>query len=224
MIVNNTIYNPTGSRAAIQVAQGANDNIVFNNILFAPQSTGMEIQTVTRPGPRLQLRVVSTPVEPPRRTSRTRLQPPCSSAPRAATCAWSRPPPGGRPRHCEHGGRHGTGDRCAGRGATRRRGDRHRRVRAGRPHAAGNGRHAGGGAGGTQGGGAGGATGSGGSKGTGGHVGGADASSNDAASMPAAVSGGCGCRTGRPGGGLLASILTALALATRARRRSTRAL
>ena len=47
VVVNNTVYNPTGSRSAIQVAQGANDNIVFNNILFAPQSTGMEIQTVT---------------------------------------------------------------------------------------------------------------------------------------------------------------------------------
>ncbi|HET6149726.1 MAG TPA: right-handed parallel beta-helix repeat-containing protein [Polyangia bacterium] len=46
LIVNNTVYNPTGSRAAIQVASGANDNIIFNNILYA-QTTGLEIQTVT---------------------------------------------------------------------------------------------------------------------------------------------------------------------------------
>ena len=47
LIVNNTVYNPTGSRAAIQVADGANNNVVFNNILVCAQSTGMEIQTVT---------------------------------------------------------------------------------------------------------------------------------------------------------------------------------
>jgi parallel beta-helix repeat protein len=46
LIVNNTIFNPTGSRAALQVASGANNNVVFNNILIA-QATGLEIQTVT---------------------------------------------------------------------------------------------------------------------------------------------------------------------------------
>jgi MYXO-CTERM domain-containing protein len=46
LIVNNTVYNPTGSRAAIQVASGANDNLIFNNIGYA-QATGLEIQTVT---------------------------------------------------------------------------------------------------------------------------------------------------------------------------------
>ena len=46
LIVNNTIYNPGGSRAALQVANGANNNIVFNNILYA-QAIGLEVQTVT---------------------------------------------------------------------------------------------------------------------------------------------------------------------------------
>ncbi|HVR63600.1 MAG TPA: right-handed parallel beta-helix repeat-containing protein [Polyangia bacterium] len=46
LIVNNTIYNPGGSRAALQVANGANNNVVFNNILYA-QAIGLEIQTVT---------------------------------------------------------------------------------------------------------------------------------------------------------------------------------
>ena len=46
LIVNNTIYDPTGSRAAIQVADGANDNVVFNNILVA-QGTAFEVQAAT---------------------------------------------------------------------------------------------------------------------------------------------------------------------------------
>jgi MYXO-CTERM domain-containing protein len=46
VIVNNTIFNPAGSRAALQVADGANNNVVFNNILYA-QAIGLEIQTVT---------------------------------------------------------------------------------------------------------------------------------------------------------------------------------
>jgi MYXO-CTERM domain-containing protein len=46
LIVNNTIYNPNASRAALQVANGANDNVVFNNILYA-KAMGLEIQTVT---------------------------------------------------------------------------------------------------------------------------------------------------------------------------------
>jgi MYXO-CTERM domain-containing protein len=46
VIVNNTIFNPAGSRAALQVADGANNNVVFNNILYA-QGAGLEIQTVT---------------------------------------------------------------------------------------------------------------------------------------------------------------------------------
>jgi parallel beta-helix repeat protein len=46
LVVNNTIYDPAGSRAAIQVADGANDNIVFNNILVA-QGTAFEVQAVT---------------------------------------------------------------------------------------------------------------------------------------------------------------------------------
>jgi parallel beta-helix repeat protein len=45
LVVNNTVYNPNGSRSALQIADGANNNIVFNNILYAP--TGLEIQTVT---------------------------------------------------------------------------------------------------------------------------------------------------------------------------------
>jgi parallel beta-helix repeat protein len=46
LVVNNTIFNPTGSRAALQVAVGANNNVVFNNILYA-QAIGLEIQAVT---------------------------------------------------------------------------------------------------------------------------------------------------------------------------------
>jgi len=46
LVVNNTIYDPTGSRAAIQVADGANNNVVFNNILVA-QGTAFEVQAVT---------------------------------------------------------------------------------------------------------------------------------------------------------------------------------
>ena len=46
LVVNNTIYDPAGSRAAIQVADGANNNVVFNNILVAP-GTAFEVQTVT---------------------------------------------------------------------------------------------------------------------------------------------------------------------------------
>jgi MYXO-CTERM domain-containing protein len=46
LIVNNTIFNPNGSRAALQVASGANNNVVFNNILIA-KAVGLEIQTVT---------------------------------------------------------------------------------------------------------------------------------------------------------------------------------
>src|SRR5215471_5231182 len=46
LIVNNTVYNPTGARAAIQVADGANNNVIFNNILIS-QAAAFEVQTVT---------------------------------------------------------------------------------------------------------------------------------------------------------------------------------
>ena len=46
LIVNNTVYDPTGSRAAIQVADGANNNVIFNNI-FVSQAAAFEVQTVT---------------------------------------------------------------------------------------------------------------------------------------------------------------------------------
>jgi hypothetical protein len=46
LVVNNTIFNPNGSRAALQVADGANNNVVFNNILYA-KTGALEIQTVT---------------------------------------------------------------------------------------------------------------------------------------------------------------------------------
>jgi len=35
LIVNNTIYNPTGTRAGHPGRRRANNNIIFNNILFA---------------------------------------------------------------------------------------------------------------------------------------------------------------------------------------------
>ena len=47
VIVNNTVYNPNGSRAALQVADGANNNVVFNNILYSGSGAGLEVQTVT---------------------------------------------------------------------------------------------------------------------------------------------------------------------------------
>ncbi|HEY7372513.1 MAG TPA: right-handed parallel beta-helix repeat-containing protein, partial [Polyangia bacterium] len=46
LIVNNTIYDPTGSRAAIQVADGANNNVIYNNILVS-QAAAFEVQAVT---------------------------------------------------------------------------------------------------------------------------------------------------------------------------------
>ena len=46
LIVNNTVYNPTGSRAAIQVAAGAHNNVIFNNI-FVSQAAAFEVQAVT---------------------------------------------------------------------------------------------------------------------------------------------------------------------------------
>jgi hypothetical protein len=212
VVVSNTVYDPTGSRSAIQVGDGANDNIIFNNILFAPQSTGMEIQTVT--GLVHDYNFVSSYTGGAATTHESNPAPAMLFVSAAtgdlrlvATAAA-----------VDHGVASMAGVVAPATDV----------LGAARPAGAAidiGAYELGGvtlpGTGGAQGGGAGGATGSGGAKGagTGGHVGGADASSNDAASMPAAVSGGCGCRTGRPGGGLLASILTALALATRARRR-----
>ena len=46
LIVNNTVYDPTGSRAAIQVGAGANNNVIFNNI-FVSQAAAFEVQAVT---------------------------------------------------------------------------------------------------------------------------------------------------------------------------------
>jgi hypothetical protein len=46
LIVNNTVYDPTGSRAAIQVADGANNNVIFNNV-FVSQADAFEVQNVT---------------------------------------------------------------------------------------------------------------------------------------------------------------------------------
>ncbi len=47
LVVNNTVYDPTGTRAALQVADGADNNIVFNNILYAGSGAGLEIQSVS---------------------------------------------------------------------------------------------------------------------------------------------------------------------------------
>jgi len=46
LIVNNTVYNPAGSRAAILVMDGANNNVIFNNILVS-QATAFEVASVT---------------------------------------------------------------------------------------------------------------------------------------------------------------------------------
>ncbi len=215
VIVNNTVYNPNGARSAIQIADGANDNIIFNNILLAPQSTGMEIQTVT--GLVHDYNLVS------------------SYTGGAATAHESNPAPATLFVSAATGDLRLVATAAAvDHGITSMAG-----VMAPATDVLGAARPAGAaidigayelgavtlpGTGGANGGGTGGATGSGGANGagTGGHVAGADASSNDAAPTPAAATGGCGCRTGRPGGGLLASILTALVLATRARRRRPR--
>jgi MYXO-CTERM domain-containing protein len=45
VIANNTVYNPSGSRSAIQIADGAENNVVFNNIFIA-KSAAFEIQSV----------------------------------------------------------------------------------------------------------------------------------------------------------------------------------
>ncbi|HXJ19141.1 MAG TPA: right-handed parallel beta-helix repeat-containing protein [Polyangia bacterium] len=45
LIVNNTVYDPSGSRSAIQIADDAENNVVFNNI-FVAKSGAFEIQTV----------------------------------------------------------------------------------------------------------------------------------------------------------------------------------
>ncbi len=47
LVVNNTVYNAAGTRAALQVADGADDNVIFNNILYAGSGAGLEIQTVS---------------------------------------------------------------------------------------------------------------------------------------------------------------------------------
>jgi parallel beta-helix repeat protein len=45
VIVNNTVYDTSGSRAAIQVADGADNNTVFNNI-FVSKAAAFEVQSV----------------------------------------------------------------------------------------------------------------------------------------------------------------------------------
>jgi hypothetical protein len=46
VVAGNTVYDPTGTRSAIQIADGANDNILFDNV-FVSKGTGLEIQSVT---------------------------------------------------------------------------------------------------------------------------------------------------------------------------------
>jgi hypothetical protein len=46
LVVNNTIFIPNGTRAALQVAGGADNNVVFNNILIS-KAAGLEIGDVT---------------------------------------------------------------------------------------------------------------------------------------------------------------------------------
>jgi Right handed beta helix region len=46
VIVNNTVYDPNGSRSAIQIADGADNNVVFNNI-FISKSAAFEVQAAT---------------------------------------------------------------------------------------------------------------------------------------------------------------------------------
>ena len=195
VVVNNTVYDPTGSRAAIQVAEGANDNIIFNNILFAPQATGMEIQTVT--GLVHDYNFVS------------------SYTGGAASAHESNPAPAtlfvsaatGDLRLVAGGGAvdHGIASMAGAMapatdvlGATRPAGAA---MDIGAYELGGVTQPGTGGAG------------------TGGHAGNTDGGSNDADTTAGAVNGGCGCRTVGPRSSLFASILTALAIATCARRR-----
>ncbi len=46
VLVNNTLVGPTATRAALQVADGADNNVIFNNILISAD-VGLEIQTVS---------------------------------------------------------------------------------------------------------------------------------------------------------------------------------
>jgi parallel beta-helix repeat protein len=45
LVVNNTVYDPSGSRFAIQIDDGADNNVVFNNVFWSAAS-GMEIGSV----------------------------------------------------------------------------------------------------------------------------------------------------------------------------------
>src|SRR5207248_2905383 len=45
LIVNNTVYDPDGSRSALQLADGADGNVVFNNILISGVA-GLEVRAV----------------------------------------------------------------------------------------------------------------------------------------------------------------------------------
>ena len=142
VVVNNTVYNPTGSRSAIQVGEGANDNIIFNNILFAPQSTGMEIQSVT--GLIHDYNFVSSYTGGAATTHESNPAPATLFVSAAtgdlrlvATAAA-----------VDHGiasmaGVMAPATDVLGAARPARRRNRHRRVRAGRRHTAGNGRHAG---------------------------------------------------------------------------------
>ncbi len=215
VVVNNTVYDPTGSRSAIQVADGANDNIIFNNILFAPQSVGMEIQTVT--GLIHDYNLVS------------------SYSGGAAGAHESNPVPATLFVGAATGDlRLAAGAVAVDHGVATMAG-----VMAPAIDLLGAARPAGTaidigayelggvtlpGTGGVPGGGTGGATGAGGAPvaGTGGHAGMADAGANDGDRTAGPSSGGCNCRSAPPGSGVLQSMLTALALGTCACRRRRR--
>ena len=215
VVVNNTVYDPIGSRSAIQVAAGANDNIIFNNILFAPQSTGMEIQTVT--GLVHDYNFVS------------------SYTGGAASAHESNPAPAtlfvsaatgdlrlvATAAAVDHGVATMSGVMAPATdvlGAARPAGAA---IDIGAYELGGVAQP---GTGGAPGDGSGGATDAGGatSAGTGGHAGTGGAGASDAGPAAGPGSGGCGCRAGGPSSSLFASILTALAVVICARRRRSR--
>ncbi|MCZ7648212.1 MAG: right-handed parallel beta-helix repeat-containing protein [Planctomycetota bacterium] len=47
LVVNNTVYNPSASGAALRLADGANNNVAFNNLLYTTFGTGISAGAVS---------------------------------------------------------------------------------------------------------------------------------------------------------------------------------